>query len=34
MFYDREDPDLGEVSVEDVLSDIKDAVLVAEAEAS
>ncbi len=34
MFYDGEDPDLGEISVEDVLSDIEDAVLAAEAEAA
>ncbi len=34
VFYDGEDPDLGEVSVEDFLSDIKDAVLAAEAEAA
>jgi len=32
--YDGEDPDLGEISVEDVLSDIEDAVLAAEAEAA
>jgi len=34
VFYDGEDPDLGEISVEDVLSDIEDAVLAAEAEAA
>lgn len=32
VFYDGEDPDLGEVSIEDVLSDVEDAVVAAEAE--
>ena len=34
VFYDGEDPDLGEVSIEDVLSDVEDAVVAAEAEAT
>ncbi|MDP9133719.1 MAG: hypothetical protein M3N56_02705 [Actinomycetota bacterium] len=34
VFYDGEDPDLGEVSIKDVLSDVEDAVLAAEAEAT
>ncbi len=34
VFYDGEDPDLGEVSIEGVLSDVEDAVVAAEAEAT
>lgn len=34
VFYDGEDPDLGEVSIEEVLSDIEAAVAAAEAEAA
>ncbi|CAN5460572.1 hypothetical protein BH20ACT18_BH20ACT18_06670 [soil metagenome] len=34
VFYDGEEPDLGETSIEDVLSQIEDAVVVAEAEAA
>ncbi len=33
VFYDGEDPDLGEASLEEVLSDVEDAVVAAEAEA-
>lgn len=34
VFYDGEDPDLGDVSIEDVLSDVEDAVVAAEADAT
>lgn len=34
VFYDGDDIDLGEVSIEDVLSDIEDTVAAAEAEAT
>ncbi len=34
VFYDGEDPDLGEASLEEVLSDVEDAVVAAEAEAT
>lgn len=33
MFYEGEDPELGEVSIEDVLSEVETAVTIAEAEA-
>jgi hypothetical protein len=32
MFYEGEDPELGELSIEDVLSEIEAAVTIAEAE--
>jgi hypothetical protein len=34
VFSDGEDPELGEGSIEDVLSDVEDAVVAAEAEAT
>lgn len=32
VFYEGEEPDLGDLSIEDVLSDVEDAVVAAEAE--